>query len=72
MNCTHERLGSGDWGQIIEMNSVLNARPIGYRAKLQYTAIGIEETGIYLSSANNTNDFGYSPRYLIRTFYFSR
>lgn len=66
MNCHYERVSSFGWGEIVDLNEVLDAKPIGFRTKLQYTAIGVKETGIYLSSAENANEFIDSPCYWIR------
>lgn len=55
--CDSERLGAGAWGTITDLKNVFDAKPEGYKFKLEYTSIGLKNTGVAISSANTANNF---------------
>lgn len=68
MCCNFERVignqQESERGKIMELNSVMDVKPDGYRVKIHYMVFGIKRTGIVLSSAESENIF-YKSQYRI-------
>lgn len=73
--CEYDYVSPGVWGKTIELNDVLDAKPIGYNynVKLQYSSIGLKNTGIAFSSAQIAGNFLNEEvsRYIIGIFHSS-
>lgn len=54
MNCNYFRTKS-DTYQYFELDSVLDARPLGYRAELRVSVIGEKNAFVVLSAAKNVD-----------------
>lgn len=65
MKCNSELARCDKFGAKIDLNAVLDAKPVDYKVKLKYTSIGAGKAGIYLSSAKieDTINFYKSPLY---------
>lgn len=62
MHCNFVRMHAGETGKPIELVNLLDSKPDGYMARLQYTTLGIDGNYVYLSSAHN--EFGGSQAYV--------
>lgn len=64
MHCDFVHMVAGETGKPIELDNLLDSKPDGYIAKLQYTTLGIDGNYIYLSSAHTINELGGSRAYI--------
>lgn len=55
--CDYERLTTNAWGSTIDLKNVLDAKPDGYKLKLEYTSIKLKHSGVALSSGTTANNF---------------
>lgn len=57
MNCSYEETKFGQDKKVVDLNSILDAKPVGYKVRLQYTVNGIKETVLELFSTKREDGF---------------